>query len=207
MSQITPDTINLWGETLCLNLANTVDWTDGDEHVDPDLTDVLRTTDLARRWGVRLGLLEERTGLTISSDELHRLRRLRDAVYATFSAIARDRAPAREHLNVLWSQHQEAIKNAELNDATPFAPSWALDDPRRLRFAAAGDAIALLTDPSRLARVSRCPGRDCGWLFLNLSGRRRWCSMSACGSREKMRRAYRRTHHPGANADRPHPNI
>jgi predicted RNA-binding Zn ribbon-like protein len=70
-----------------------------------------------------------------------------------------------------------------------------------LRFTAAADAIALLTDLSCLARVSRCPGRDCGWLFLNLSGRRRWCSMSACGSREKMRRAYRRSHHPNASAN------
>lgn len=197
MGQITPETINFWGEALCLNLANSVDWTEGDEHVDPDNTDVLKTPDLARRWGARLGLLEESSGTVMSDQELHRLRELRDAVYRTFSATARDRAPAREHLNVLWSQHQEAIQNAQLNDATPFAPSWAPDDPRRQRFTAATDAVALLTDPSRLARVNRCPGRDCGWLFLNLSGRRRWCSMSACGSREKMRRAYHRAHHGG----------
>jgi predicted RNA-binding Zn ribbon-like protein len=43
-----------------------------------------------------------------------------------------------------------------------------------------------------LARVRRCPGRDCGWLFLDASGRRRWCSMTTCGSREKMRRMYAR---------------
>ena len=54
--------------------------------------------------------------------------------------------------------------------------------------------IGLLRDPGRLGRVSLCPGRDCGWLFLNASGRRRWCSMSTCGSREKMRRLYRRQH-------------
>jgi predicted RNA-binding Zn ribbon-like protein len=201
MSQITPETINLWGETLCLNLANSVDWSDSDVHVDPDTTDIIRTPDLARRWGARLGLLEESSGMAISDLELDRVRGLRDAVYRTFSATARDRAPAREHLNVLWSQHQEAIQNAQLNDATPFAPRWGLDDPRRLRFTAAADAIALLTDLSRLGRVSRCPGRDCGWLFLNLSGRRRWCSMSACGSREKMRRAYHRAHHQSASAN------
>jgi predicted RNA-binding Zn ribbon-like protein len=201
MSQITPETINLWGETLCLNLANTVDWTQTDEHVDPDTTDVLRSPDLAQRWGARMGLLEESSAIVIPDHELDRIRGLRDAAYRTFSATARDRAPMREHLNVLWVEHQQAIQNAQLNDTTPFAPSWALDDPRRLRFSTAADAIALLTDPRRLARVSRCPGRDCGWLFLNLSGRRRWCSMSACGSREKMRRAYHRAHHPSASAD------
>jgi len=61
-----------------------------------------------------------------------------------------------------------------------------------------GDAIALLQDLSRLNRVSRCPGRGCGWLFLNTSGRRRWCSMSTCGSRDKMRRLHqRRTQNTG----------
>ncbi|HET7305552.1 MAG TPA: CGNR zinc finger domain-containing protein [Segeticoccus sp.] len=31
-----------------------------------------------------------------------------------------------------------------------------------------------------------CPGDDCGWLFLNPGGRRRWCSMSPCGNRAKV---------------------
>jgi predicted RNA-binding Zn ribbon-like protein len=56
----------------------------------------------------------------------------------------------------------------------------------------AADAVALLADPAVLARLKRCPGRDCGWLFLDASGRRRWCSMDSCGSREKMRRLYAR---------------
>src|SRR5918993_627325 len=54
---------------------------------------------------------------------------------------------------------------------------WAADDPRRVRFAAVADAVALLGDADRLARVTRCPGHQCGWLFINASGRRRWCSM------------------------------
>ena len=49
-----------------------------------------------------------------------------------------------------------------------------------------------LADQERLARVRRCPGPSCGWLFLDTSGRRRWCSMSTCGSRVKMRRLYER---------------
>ena len=57
-----------------------------------------------------------------------------------------------------------------------------------MRFAAAVDAVALLADAAALARLRRCPGRNCGWLFLDTSGRRRWCSMQTCGSREKMRR-------------------
>jgi predicted RNA-binding Zn ribbon-like protein len=37
-----------------------------------------------------------------------------------------------------------------------------------------------------LDRVRTCPGHHCGWLFLDTSGRRRWCSMSSCGNRAKV---------------------
>jgi hypothetical protein len=37
------DTIPLWGETLALNFANTIDWSAGDEHVEPVRTEVLST--------------------------------------------------------------------------------------------------------------------------------------------------------------------
>ena len=54
------------------------------------------------------------------------------------------------------------------------------------------DLTARGADPARIARLHRCPGRACGWIFLDMSGRRRWCSMATCGSREKMRRMYER---------------
>jgi predicted RNA-binding Zn ribbon-like protein len=46
-------------------------------------------------------------------------------------------------------------------------------------------AAQLLTSPEA-ATVSACPGRDCGWLFLDRRGRRRWCSMDSCGNRAKV---------------------
>ena len=47
----------------------------------------------------------------------------------------------------------------------------------------------------KLKRVRVCPGPRCGWLFVDESpaGRRRWCSMRACGNRAKVREHYRRT--------------
>lgn len=53
--------------------------------------------------------------------------------------------------------------------------------------AAAWSAAELLTS-AQLAEVRACPGRGCGWLFLAPHGRRRWCSMAACGNRAKARR-------------------
>ncbi|MDY7565623.1 CGNR zinc finger domain-containing protein [Pseudomonas sp. RTC3] len=51
-------------------------------------------------------------------------------------------------------------------------------------------AASLLTSPE-LARLKLCSTLACDWLFLDTSknGRRRWCQMSICGSREKAKRA------------------
>ena len=51
-------------------------------------------------------------------------------------------------------------------------------------------ASASTCHPGPLERVGECP--SCGWLFLDTSrnGRRRWCSMATCGSRDKARRYY-----------------
>ncbi|MQA61123.1 MAG: hypothetical protein GEU86_06430 [Actinophytocola sp.] len=51
--------------------------------------------------------------------------------------------------------------------------------------AVARAAADLLTSPE-VGTVSACPGHDCGWLFLDRSGRRRWCSMRTCGNRAKV---------------------
>lgn len=187
-----PETIPLWGETLCFDYANSVGWSAEDEHVDPERTDVLRTSEMLGRWGRRLGLLGD-DAKPASEAELRRARALRDAVYRVFSSISRDQDPASKDLDMLMSDYLEAVKRGSLVAGKDgYQLDWRARDPRAIRYAVAADAIGLLQDPSRLERVSRCPGRDCGWLFLNLSGRRRWCSMSTCGSREKMRRLHRR---------------
>jgi len=39
-------------------------------------------------------------------------------------------------------------------------------------------------------RLKRCPGEDCGWLFIDTSKNRSrtWCSMRTCGNTAKVRR-------------------
>jgi predicted RNA-binding Zn ribbon-like protein len=51
---------------------------------------------------------------------------------------------------------------------------------------AARAAEDLLTSEERRL-VGRCPGDDCGWLFLDRRGRRKWCDMASCGNRAKVR--------------------
>ena len=114
-----------------------------------------------------------------------------------FSAIARAREPPGDELDVLAAEHAAAAAAGRL---APGDGAWRLrlaGRRRRARSASPSPPTrwALLGRRRRGSRAcTRCPGRDCGWLFLDASGRRRWCSMGACGSREKMRRMYARRH-------------
>jgi predicted RNA-binding Zn ribbon-like protein len=68
-------------------------------------------------------------------------------------------------------------------------PAWRVEATRRLELPllrVAWAAGQLLTS-GELDRVKACPGDECGWLFLDRSGRRRWCSMESCGNRAKVR--------------------
>ena len=119
----TPETIK---ETLCLDYANSVEWSSEDEHAD-----VLRTSDMLGRWGRRLGLLSD-DAKSASEAELRRARALRDAVYRLFSSISRDQEPARKDLDVLMSNYMEAVKGASLLAGEDFYKlDWPARDPRR----------------------------------------------------------------------------
>ncbi len=184
----TPETIKLQGGCLALDFANTADWTE-DEIVIP-ATDVLLEPDSLERWGTRLGV----AGSPGGPEELELARGLREALHMIFSALARDTAPDEFSLSRLRFAYAQAVAAGTLtqDERGGFGLQWREDETRRVRFAVAADAMALLADPARLARLHRCPGRACGWVFLDISGRRRWCSMQTCGSREKMRRMYER---------------
>ena len=192
---LTPETVPLWGDTLCLDFTNSASWTQDDDLFDPTQMDVLRTPDMLTRWGRRLGLLDD--GTLADTAELRRVRTLRGAIHRAFASISHGQDAAEPDIAVLMRDYAGAAKHAVLIPRSPaYQLGWSAHDMRAVRHAVAADAVRLLEDPGRLPRVSLCPGRDCGWLFLNVSGRRRWCSMSTCGSREKMRRLYQRQRQP-----------
>jgi predicted RNA-binding Zn ribbon-like protein len=188
---VTPETIKLWGGALCLDFANSVDWSPGGEPLTPG-TDALLTPRDLTCWGRRLGVARGRPP-AVDGDELEAARALRGVLHRVFSAIADGRGPRQADLEALARDHASAAGAARLaSDDGAWRLTWPATEPRAVRFAVAVDAMALLADPARLARVHRCPGPACGWLFIDTSGRRRWCSMSTCGSRVKMRRLYAR---------------
>jgi hypothetical protein len=95
-------------------------------------------------------------------------------------------------------QAQRAAAAAVLVAGPRGVARWRLPDHTGLDLpllASAGAAADLLGAPDR-NWVRACPGDDCGWLFLDKHGRRRWCSMASCGNRAKVR-AYASRHRSG----------
>ncbi len=146
-------------------------------------------------WLLAAGVVDAEPAATAA--DLRRARELREAIDAAVVATVDARplpggtdaaltaalaaAPPRETLTV---QPDGGLALAIGRAGTPAAGALAavaLDAARML----AGDA---------LARIRICAGEDCSARFFDRSpaGRRRWCSMQACGNVEKARRHRRR---------------
>jgi predicted RNA-binding Zn ribbon-like protein len=108
-------------------------------------------------------------------------RRLRTVLYS--AALNPEDTHA---LSVVTGYTRKAALQARLRPAR--VPRWeipaaaGLELPLLVVARAAGE---LLTSEN-VVFVKACPGHGCGWLFLDRTGRRRWCSMSACGNRAKV---------------------
>jgi len=172
-------TLELAGNALCLDFANTIN-----SRLEP-VHDYLGTPADVVAWAVHAGALTDAG--QAARPQVRAAHALRDAVYATFSAIAAGRKPATDGLTTIGAAHARAMAHAalatvdggryELTFPAPTDPLWPV----------ARSAVDLLLGAD-LSRVGECPG--CGWLFLDTSrnGSRRWCNMATCGSREKMAR-------------------
>lgn len=125
---------------------------------------------------------------------LGRARALRAALYHAVTAGLDGRRPGAAELAAIEREVAGAMAARRLEPARGgYAWRWADPaSPQRPLLEVARAAADLLAAP--LARVHRCGGEDCGWLFLDTSraGRRRWCSMSTCGNTAKVRRFRRR---------------
>ena len=116
---------------------------------------------------------------------LDRARALRDALYVSCTAPA-----AAGAWQSVAAEARAAASHALLTHGEPPGRRWSVAAATGLArpvLELAREAAELLATTD-LRHVRACPGIDCGWLFLDRSGRRRWCTMEVCGNRAKARR-------------------
>lgn len=153
------------------------------------------------RLGVLSGLVDEAgaAALVARTSEREGIRivgeahAFREELYSTFSAIAAGEVPP-AGLGALQRALAEAQLHRRLERSRDgrFVWTWAeTTSPRLMLWKVAVDAVDLLTG-EELPRLRSCP--ECLWLFLDQSRNRsrRWCDMSTCGNRFKVRQFHQR---------------
>ena len=194
----TLETLEVVGGAPCLDFANTINSRRQPVH------DYLHTYSDLVEWAVKTGLVsagKRNRLLRLAGSEpknaeraFRKALRIRELLYQVFSRNARSSKPKQEEVEALVESYAEAISHSSLvRQNALFAIDWpmerSLDTPLWPILYSAGQLLL----SKELVHVKECP--NCGWLFLDTSRNRsrRWCSMSTCGARDKMRRYLRRT--------------
>lgn len=161
-----------------------------------DFDDFLRWNEMQDLLGPNSLRLMRATPVKDQAAAVKEARRLRENLHAIFAASA---------AGILLPR--AALKH--LNEVIRRTAAWrwltAEDDPdkRNIRClwdfkGAPADAAlgpvawkaAELLELGELDRLKKCPGENCGWLFMDVSKNRsrQWCSMKTCGNLAKVKR-------------------
>ena len=188
------------GGRLCLDFANTLN----DSRACPKER-LLTYKDLVT-WGREAGTLtnqearhlmeESRKRPEDSTRTLREAVDLREAIFRLFSSVIDGGTPEHADLVKLNDALSRAMTRLRVaKEATGFAWEWAPDADAldRMLWPVVRSAADVLHS-GEVARVGRCGGENCDWLFLDTSHNhsRRWCDMRGCGNRAKARRYYER---------------
>lgn len=145
----------------------------------------LSTVELLAEW-------LEREGLTPAAppgpEDLDRAHALRELLRPLGLAAAAGRPPGRadvDALNAVLAQDTPLQLTTELGLAAPPTAAAALVRVAR-------QAAEHLAGPAA-GRLRTCDDHDCGMLFDDVTGRRRWCSAAVCGVRHRVRAHRSRT--------------
>lgn len=132
------------------------------------------------RWLMSSGLASGRPGAT--QTDLNTARTLREAIFTLAGSLAE---------SSFDSEACMVLNHIAGRRAAP--PVLSADGAVELRGDADGLLVALARDAIRLfgseaRRIRRCESQTCSIYFVDTSrsGRRRWCSMSACGNKAKV---------------------
>ena len=186
----------LVGGTLALDLANTSSGRGTEGHQEH-----LRNFDTAMQWVEHARILTAEDCAAVrrvvaSRPRLaraffKRLLDIRELIWTIATALAERRAVPDKLRAALTAAHAESLRCAELT-LRDGVYMWAWKPRRDFQAAILGpitlSALTLLMEKD-LSRTKRCAGRECGWLFFDATKNksRRWCEMSVCGNRAKVR--------------------
>jgi len=196
-----PARFELVGGAVCLDFVNTLDdrFMAEPKELLQRYVDLVRfTEDTGTLPDLQVDRLMKRSMLNPEEAQraLASAIRLREAMSEIFYAHARDKPIPAMALITLNQHVQEAAQHLqlvpgksrfewkfELHADDLFAPLWPI----------ARDAAQLLVS-DQLEFVRACASKKCEWLFLDESKnhRRRWCDMTKCGNRAKVKRFYTR---------------
>ena len=194
-----PPRFELIAGNVCLDFANTLD----DRHTKPKelLTSYI---DLAR-FGEDAGLLtptqvdrlfeKSYTFADEAEKALRWARELREAIHDVFWAVINQRPAPPAALARVNADAQAAAQHLRLVQVNEHF-EWRFDDLGGfdgILWPLARAAAELLAS-DQLPFVKACLSKECEWFFLDTSKNhhRRWCDMTKCGNRAKVRRFYAR---------------
>jgi predicted RNA-binding Zn ribbon-like protein len=184
------------GGDAALDLVNTfAGW---DRPTAASAREYLQSYDHLVLWSASVGMVPDaeatplrragRRDPAAADQALHRARQLRSSVHDLL--LNQDAAATAAALRTVQEIASAAIAGARLRWEPPATLEFAGGVQRPL------DKVAwhclLFLGTADATRVRACPGRGCGWLFIDRAGRRRWCRMEWCGNRSKARAHARR---------------
>lgn len=174
----------------CLDLINTVELTDGFPH------DHIPTVDQVIGFLAEHGLAHEAVLRSQQRREgeawVARVREARAALRELWDAQVEGRAPAPDALATLNAllEHAPRVALRATLAGVEIAHEHPDDDPTGEALARAAMPLVEAIASGQTDRFRICANDGCRWVFEDSSraGRRRWCDMSTCGNRAKVRR-------------------
>ncbi|MDA1966803.1 CGNR zinc finger domain-containing protein [Bacillus cereus] len=123
--------------------------------------------------------IQERTNQVTSS-----ILEVREVLRKQFEAIADQQEISNDFITYLEKQIEKAPFTYKIIEQQLVSiPVGEIEDI--LASLIAFDALTLIAE-NKLIFLKRCSNPDCVLLFIDKSGKRKWCSMKICGNRKKV---------------------
>jgi predicted RNA-binding Zn ribbon-like protein len=145
----------------------------------PEPVDRMGTVELLHQWLDQEGLAPVTAP---GPDDVVRARELREVLRPLGLAAAAGRTPEPDRVEALNAVLARDVPLRLTSDLAVAAPPTAAAALTRV----ARQAAEHLAGPTA-ARLRACDDHDCGMLFDDVTGRRRWCSAAICGVRHRVR--------------------